>query len=119
MKMNLLNALLMILMNHPTSNSKEATLIIRKATKRNQSSKQCQVLRLTKVIKEKVKNISIQTIDINDSNLIEPVSDIKNKLNHEIDNLNCYIQTHFDTTSDDEVDDGIYDNSFDESDFDE
>ena len=51
--------------------------------------------------------------------MIEPVSDIKNKLNHEIDNLNCYIQTHFDTTSDDEVDDGIYDNSFDESDFDE
>ena len=71
-----------------------------------------------KVVKEKVKNVSVQTIDIINSNLIEVVSDIKNKLNCEIDNLNCYIQTNFDT-SDGEVDDGTYDKSFDESDFDD
>ena len=39
MKMDLLNTLLMILMNGPTNNSKEARLIIQKATKRYQSSK--------------------------------------------------------------------------------
>ena len=50
--------------------------------------------------------------------MIEVASDIKNKLNHEIDNLNYYVQTNFDTTSDDEVDDGYYEHSFDESDFD-
>ena len=44
-----------------------------------------------KVVKEKVKTVSIQTIDIIDSNLIESVSAIKNKLNHKIDNLNCYV----------------------------
>ena len=71
-----------------------------------------------KVVKEKVKNVSVQTIDIINSNLIKVVSDIKNKLNCEIDNLNCYIQTNFDT-SDGEVDDGTYDKSFDESDFDD
>ena len=31
---------------------------------------------------------------------------------------NCYVQAHFDTTSYDEIDDGTYDKSFDESDFD-
>ena len=72
-----------------------------------------------KVVKEKVKTASVQTIDIIDNNLIEAASDIKNKLNHEIDNLNYYVQTNFDKTSDDEVDDGTYDDSFDESDFDE
>ena len=51
--------------------------------------------------------------------MIEAVSGIKNKLNHEIDNLNCYVQTNFNKTSDDEVDDGTYDNSFNGSDFDE
>ena len=51
--------------------------------------------------------------------MIEAVSDIKNKFNHEIHNLNCYTQTNFNTTSDDEVDDGTYDDSFGESDFDE
>ena len=50
--------------------------------------------------------------------MIEAVSGIKNKLNHETDNLNCYVQTKFNTTSD-EFDDGTYDDSFDESDFDE
>ena len=99
-------------------NSKDATLIKQKATKRCQSSKCHQVPGLTKVAKEKVKNVSVQTTDIIDNNLIEAVSDIKNKLNHEIDNLNCYIQTNFDTTNDDEVDDGTYDDSFDENDFD-
>ena len=39
MKMGLLNALLMILINGPTNNSKEAMLIIQKATERCQSSK--------------------------------------------------------------------------------
>ena len=29
---------------------------------------------------------------------MEAVSDIKNKLDHETDNLNCYVQTNFDTT---------------------
>ena len=72
-----------------------------------------------KVVKEKVKNVSVQIIDIINNNLIQVVSDIKNKLNCEVDNLNCYIQTNFDTTSDDEVDDGTYDKSFDESDFDD
>ena len=52
-----------------------------------------------KVVKEKVKNVSVQTIYIIDNNLIEAVSDIKNKLNFEIDHLNCYFQTNFDTTS--------------------
>ena len=51
--------------------------------------------------------------------MIDAVSDIKNKLNHEIDNLNCYVQTNFDTKSDDEVDDGTYNDSFAENDFDE
>ena len=106
MKMDLLNTLLMILMNGPTNNSKEARLIIQKATKRYQSSKWCQILGLTKVIKEKVKNVSFQTTNILDNNLIEAVSDIKNTLNHKIDNLNCYVQTNFDTTSNDEADDG-------------
>ena len=86
---------------------------------RYQSSKRRQVLGLTKVVKEKVKNVSIQTIDIIDNNLIEAFSDIKNKLNHEINNSNCYVQTNPDTTSDDEVDDGTYDDRFDEGDFDE
>ena len=71
--------------------SKEATLIIQKATKRYQSSKQRQVPGLMKVVKEKVKTVSFQTIDIINSNLIESVSAIKNKLNHKIDNLNCYV----------------------------
>ena len=75
---------------------------------RYQSSKRRQVPGLTKVIKEKLKNVSIQTTDIINKNLIEEVSDIKNKLNHEIDHLNCYVQTNFDTTSDDEADDGTY-----------
>ena len=88
MKMDLLNALLMISMNGPINSSKEAKLIIQKAIERNQSSKRRQVPGLTKVVKEKVKNVSFQTIDITDNNLIEAVSDIKNKLNHEIDNLN-------------------------------
>ena len=88
MKMDLLNALLMISMNGPTNSSKEAKLIIQKATERYQSSKRRQVPGLTKVVKEKVKNVSFQTIDIIDNNLSEAVSDIKNKLNHEIDNLN-------------------------------
>ena len=70
---------------------KEATLIIQKATKRYQSSKQRQVPGLMKVVKEKVKTVSFQTIDIINSNLIESVSAIKNKLNHKIDNLNCYV----------------------------
>ena len=48
-----LNALLMILMNGSTNSSKEATLIIQKATERYQSSKQHQVPGLTKVFKEK------------------------------------------------------------------
>ena len=38
MKMDLLNILLIISVNHPTNNSKEATLIIQKATKKYQSS---------------------------------------------------------------------------------
>ena len=50
-----------------------------------------------KVVKEKVKNVSVQITDIINNNLIEVVSDIKNKLNCEVDNLNCYIQTNFDT----------------------
>ena len=116
MKMDMPNALLMTLMNGPTNNSTEAMLIIQKATERYQSSKQRQVHGLTKVRKEKVKNVSVQTIDITDNNLIEAVSDIKNKLNYEIDHLNCYIQINSGTTSDDEVDDGTYD---DESDYDE
>ena len=86
---------------------------------RYQSSKRRQVPGLTKVIKEKVKNVSVQTMDIIDNNLIEAFSHIKNKLNHEINNSNCYVQTNSDTTSDDEVDDGTYDDRFDESDFDE
>ena len=48
---------------------------------------------------------------------MEAVSDIKNKLNHETDNLNCYVQTNFDTTIDDKADNGTYEDSFDESDF--
>ena len=64
MKMGLLNALLMIFMNGPTNNSKEATFIIQKAVERYQSSKQHQVPGLTKVVKEKVKNVSFQTIGI-------------------------------------------------------
>ena len=71
--------------------SKEATLIIQKATKRYQSSKQRQVPGLMKVVKVKVKTVSFQTIEIINSNLIESVSAIKNKLNHKIDNLNCYV----------------------------
>ena len=51
--------------------------------------------------------------------MIEAFSDIKNKLNHEINNSNCYVQTNSDTTSDDEVDDDTYEDRFDESDFDE
>ena len=31
---------------------------------------------------------------------MEAVSNIKNKLDHETDNLNCYVQTNFDTTID-------------------
>ena len=119
MKMDLLNILLIISVNHPTNNSKEATLIIQKATKKYQSSEWRQVPGLAKVVKEKVKNVSVQTIDIIDNNLIDAVSDVKNKLNHEIDNFNCYVQTNFDTKSDDEVDDGTYNDSFAESDFDE
>ena len=57
MKMDLLNAFLMISMNGPISNSKEATLIIQKATERHQSSKRRQVPGLMKVVKEKVKTI--------------------------------------------------------------
>ena len=91
MKMDLLKALLMILLNDPTNNSKDAILTIKKATERYQSGKQHQVHGLTKVVKEEVKNVSVQTIDIIDDNLIEAVSDIKNKLIHEIGNLNCYI----------------------------
>ena len=64
MKMGLLNALLMIVMNGPTNDSKEATFIIQKAVERYQSSKQHQVPGLTKVVKEKVKNVSFQTIGI-------------------------------------------------------
>ena len=105
MKMDLLNILLIISVNHPTNNSKEATLIIQKATKKYQSSEWHQVPGLAKVVKEKVKNVSVHTIDIIDNNLIDAVSDIKNKLNHERDNLNCYVQTNFDTKGDDEVDD--------------
>ena len=78
----------MISMNGPTNNSKEAMFIIQKATKRYQSSKRRQVPGLTKVVKEKVKNVSVQTIDIIDNNLIETVSDIENMLNYEIDHLN-------------------------------
>ena len=55
MKMDLLNALLMISMNYPTNNSKEARLIIKKATERYQSSKRRQVPRLTKFVKGKEK----------------------------------------------------------------
>ena len=51
MKMDLLNALLMISMNGPTNNSKEAMLIIQKANERYQSSKQHQVLGSMKVVK--------------------------------------------------------------------
>ena len=51
--------------------------------------------------------------------MIEAVSDIKNMLNSEIHDFNCYVQTNFDTTSGDDVDDGTYDDSFDISDFDE
>ena len=78
--MDLLNPLLMISMNAPTNYSKEAKLIIQKTTERYQSSKRSQVPELTKVVKEKVKNVSVQTIKIIDNNLIEVVSDIKNKL---------------------------------------
>ena len=112
MKVDLLNALLLISLNGPTKNSMEATLIKQKATERYQSSKRRQVPGLTKVAKEKVKNVSVQT------NLIKAVFDITKKLNHEIDNLNCYVQTNFDTTSDDEIDDDTYDDRFDEGDFD-
>ena len=118
MKMDL-NAFLMISMNGKTNNSKKATLIIQKATKRYESSYRCQVPGLIKVIKKKVKTVFVQTIDIIDNNLIEAVSDIKNKLNSEIHDFNCYVQTNFDTTSGDDVDDGTYDDSFDISDFDE
>ena len=79
MKMDLLNALLMISINGPTNNSKEAMLIIEKATKRYQSSKRHQVPGLTKVVKGKAKTVSVETIDIINKNLIETVSDIKNK----------------------------------------
>ena len=48
---------------------------------------------------------------------MEAVSGIKNKLNHETDNLNCYVQTNFDSTIDDKVDNSTHDDSFDESDF--
>ena len=120
MKMDLIIALLTISMNGPTNNSKEALSIIQKATKRYPSSKWHQVPGSSKVVKGKVKNVCVQSIDIIDNNLIEAVSDIiKNKLNHEIDNLNCYIQTNFDTSNNDEVDDGTYDDSFNESNFDE
>ena len=71
--------------------SKEATLIIQKATKRYQSSKQHQVPGLMKVVKEEVKTVSIQTIDIINCNLIESVPATKNNLNHKIYNLNCYV----------------------------
>ena len=91
MKMDLLKAFLMILMNGPTNNSKEATLIIQKATERYQSSKRRHVPGLMKVVNEKVKTVSVQTSDIINNNLIYAVSDIKNKLNHEIDHLNCYV----------------------------
>ena len=70
MKMDLLNTLLMISMNGPTNNIKEAMLIIQKATEVYQSSKQHQVPGLMKVIKEKVKTVSFQTIDIIDNSLI-------------------------------------------------
>ena len=53
MKMDLLNTFLLISMNGQTKNSKEATLIKQKATKRCQSSKCRQVPGLTKVVKEK------------------------------------------------------------------
>ena len=79
MKLDLLNALLMILINGPTSNSNEAMLIIEKATERYHSSKRHQVPGLTKVVKGKGKTVSVQTIDIINKNLIETVSDIKNK----------------------------------------
>ena len=45
----------MISMNDPTNNSKEARLIIKKATERYQSSKRRQVPRLTKFVKGKEK----------------------------------------------------------------
>ena len=116
MKMDLINTLLMISMKDPTNNRKEATSIIQKATKKYPSSKRHQVPGLTKVVKEKVKNVSVQSIDIINNDLIEAVSYIiKNKLNHEIDNLNCYVQTNFDISSGDEVDNGTYDDSFGES----
>ena len=60
----------MILMNGPTNNSKEATLIIQKATEKDQSSKQRHVPGLMKVVKERVKTVSVQTIDIINNNLI-------------------------------------------------
>ena len=69
-KMDLINAFLMILMNGPTNNSKEATLIIQKATEKYQSSKQRHVPGLMKVVKERVKTVSVQTIDIINNNLI-------------------------------------------------
>ena len=68
--MDLINAFLMILMNGPTNNSKEATLIIQKATEKYQSSKQRHVPKLMKVVKERVKTVSVQTIDIINNNLI-------------------------------------------------
>ena len=51
MKMGLPNALLMIFMNGPTNNSKEASFIMQKAVERYQSSKQHQVPGLRKVVK--------------------------------------------------------------------
>ena len=60
----------MILMNGPTNNSKEATLIIQKATEKYQSSEQRHVPGLMKVVKERVKTVSVQTIDIINNNLI-------------------------------------------------
>ena len=68
--MDLINAFLMILMNGPTNNSKEATLIIQNATEKYQSSKQRHVPGLMKVVKERVKTVSVQTIDIINNNLI-------------------------------------------------
>ena len=46
-----------------------------------------------KVINEKVKNVSVQTIDIINNNLIEVVSDVKNKLNCEMMKLMMALMT--------------------------
>ena len=62
MKMDLLNAFLMISMNGPTNNSKKAALIIQKATERYQSSKWHQVPGIMKVVKEKVKIVLFKTL---------------------------------------------------------